>query len=389
MKYDFDKTVRREGMGNLKAHVNTEAIASKGFINYWGAEFDFKTAPAITTALSELVENGLFGFTICTDLYLNRVKWWLETQRDYLVNSDWIVPTYGTIFSLATTIRAFSEIEDYVIVLSPGYNRYISTAYNNRRRVLESKLIDDGVTYLIDFDDLQEKMSFSKSKILVLCNPNNPTGTIWKKEDLEKIDRLAFKNEITVFSDEIFADVYFNHEGVIPYSKIANINSKTITCTSLGKAFSMTGINHANAIIPNDMVRNKFCSQKKTDHFGSIDPFAHAAMLGAYTSEGANWLQSMRSYVFENYLYIKGFFKLYFPEIIVRVPEGTYVLWIDFRGLGLEKNALNNFLVNDALLMLDNGEEYGGDSRFMRMNIAAPQHEIKKSLNYLLAISAK
>jgi cystathionine beta-lyase len=387
VRYDFETTVSRKDMGNLKAAFNSERITEKGFISYWGAEFDFKTAPAILDALSKLVENGLFGYTICTDDYLNRVKWWLSSQRDYLVDKEWVIPTYGTIFSLATTIRAFTEVGDAVIVMTPGYNRYIAAAQHNGRQVIQSQLIDNGESYTIDFDDLSEKMKRPKAKILVVCNPNNPTGSIWKREDLQTIDELAVANDILVFSDEIFSEVVFEGNMVVPYSKIARTDSRNITCTSLGKAFSMTGINHANVIIPNDQVRRAFLRQRQTDHFGSIDPFAHAALVGAYTQEGADWLREMRSYVYGNYQYIDKFFREHFPKVKVRKPEGTYVLWIDFSGMKREDKALREFLFDEALFLLDTGDEYGGEAGFMRMNIAAPRHEIKKSLNYLLKVA--
>ncbi len=193
-------------------------------------------------------------------------------------------------------------------------------------------------------------MSGSRNRLLVLCNPNNPTGTIWGVKDLERIAALAERHDVLVFSDEIFAEVVFSEASIPPYHSAAGEDAECVTCGSLGKCFGLTGVNHANVVIPNAKLRERFLLQRNSDHYGSIDPFLHAALLGAYTEEGAAWLDAMVEYIWGNYLCIDFFLKEKLPIVTVLKPEGTYVLWIDFRGLGLEAGELNRFLLEEALL---------------------------------------
>ena len=373
MDFDFETPVDHRGLGNLKEEYTPQAIRAAGLPSYWGAEFDFKTAPAIIEAVRRAADNGLFGFTLMTGAYVDRVVWWFETQRRAALPSQWILPTHGVIYSLATSIRAFSKEGEGVIVLTPGYGRHRQAAERLGRRVVESRLLLEKGRYRVDFKDLETKMAAPQNRLLVLCNPNNPTGTIWGRAELETIAAMALRHGTAVFSDEIFAEVAFGGAIVPPYYSVAGAASRSVTCSSLGKSFGLTGVNHANVVIPEPAMRESFLIQRNADHYGSIDPFLHAALLGAYTEEGAAWLAAMRDYVWGNYKYIDGFFRENLPAVRVIEPEGTYVLWIDFRGLGLGPEELSRFLVEEALLCLDRGEEYGGYAGWMRMNISAPR----------------
>jgi len=384
MSYDFDTAVERSGIGNMIEEMKPQAVRDAGMASYWGAEFGFRTAPAVVNAVKKAADNGLFGFTIVTPEYLDRVVWWFERRRGAWIRPEWILPTHGVIFSLATTIRAFTEPGEAIITLTPGYRRYNQAAERLGRKVSESRLLLEKDRYYIDFEDLEAKMSGSRNRLLVLCNPNNPTGTIWGVKDLERIAALAERHDVLVFSDEIFAEVVFSEASVPPYHSVAGEDAECVTCGSLGKCFGLTGVNHANVVIPNAKLRERFLLQRNSDHYGSIDPFLHAALLGAYTEEGAAWLDAMVEYIWGNYLCIDSFLKEKLPIVTVLKPEGTYVLWIDFRGLGLETGELNRFLLEEALLFLDPGENYGGPPGYMRMNISMPRREIERSLELLL-----
>ncbi len=384
MRYDFDTAVDRSGIGNMIEEWQPPAIRDAGLTSYWGAEFGFRTAPAIVDAVRKAAENGLFGYTIATPDYLDRVVWWFENRRGTRIRPEWILPTHGVIFSLATSIRAFTEPGEAIITLTPGYRRYNQAAERLGRKVSESPLVLRNGRYHIDFEDLEARMSEAANRLLVLCNPNNPTGTIWGIHDLERIAELAGRQGVLVFSDEIFAEVVFGEASIPPYHSVAGEGAECITCGSLGKCFGLTGVNHSNVVIPNARLRERFLIQRNSDHYGSIDPFLHAALLGAYTEEGAAWLDAMLEYVWGNYLFIDSFFREHLPAVSVLKPEGTYVLWIDFRGLGLEAGELNRFLLEEALLCLDPGESYGGPAGYMRMNISVPRREIERSLELLL-----
>ncbi len=384
MEFDFDTIVDRRHIGNMIEETKPLSIRGAGLPSYWGAEFDFRTAPIVVEALRNAVDRGLMGFTLPDSAYLGRIVWWYKTQRRCSIRANWILPTHGTIFSLATAIRAFTQEGEGVIIFRPGYMRYKQAADRLRRKTVMSTLIARGGQYHVDYEDMESKMAQPENKLLALCNPNNPTGTVWGDDVLVRIAELAEKHDVLVFSDEIFAEVTFEGAYVPPYFSVAGEDSASITCGSLGKCFGLTGINHANVIIPNSEVRKRFLAQRNADHYGSIDPLHYAALMGAYSEEGAAWLNAMRAYVWENYLLVDAFFKEKMPKVSVTKPQGTYVLWIDFRGLGLGREELNRFLLDEALLCLDAGESYSGAPGFMRMNISVPRAEISRSLELLL-----
>ncbi|MDP3176454.1 MAG: aminotransferase class I/II-fold pyridoxal phosphate-dependent enzyme [Spirochaetaceae bacterium] len=384
MGYDFDTVVDRSDIGNMIEESKPRTLREAGLPSYWGAEFDFKTAPSVISAIKKAADRGLLGFTVAGPDYLGRVAWWYEEERRCPIRPEWVLPTHGTIFSLATSIRAFTKTGEGIVMLSPGYMRYRQAADRLGRKTSMSPLILHDGRYRIDFDDLESRMAKPRNKLFVLCNPNNPTGTIWDAAALARVAELAAQHGLVVFSDEIFAEVAFRGASVTPYHSAAGEGALGISCSSLGKCFGFTGVNHANVVIPNAALRDRFLAQRNADHFGSLDPILYAALMGAYTEEGAEWLGAMRDYVWGNYLLIDSFFREKMPGVSVFEPEGSYVLWIDFGGLDLGGAELKKFLVEEALLCLDAGESYGGPPEFMRMNISVPRGEIARSLDLLL-----
>ena len=390
MKYDFETIVSRQNIGNIKDVFRPKPLKDKDFISFAGAEFDFKTAPSVIEAVVQCAQNGLLGFTTCTEAYLNQVIWWMQEARTFTVNPRWIVPTNGTIFSLATALRAFTSSGDGMIMFAPEYYRYKSTALRNGRTVASCPLIQSELTYEIDFALLEELMAVPANKMLVFSNPANPIGRIWTKDELARIAILAARHDVVVFSDEIFAEVAFNGLRVTPYIEAAGEGAHCLVSTSLGKAFSFTGVNHANLIISDEATRTTFTTQRDIDHFGSIDPVLHAAMFGAYSPEGLAWLSEMVTYVHENYIFLKGWLAVNLPEIRLFDLEGSYVAWLDLSGLGLCDKGLAHFLDEQALFHMDSGDSYGGSAQFRRINIATPRQELVAALSRLAkAVAAR
>jgi len=384
MKFDFDTLVNRKSMGNMKYIISSNTIKNKGVISYAGAEMDFKTAPAITSAMIKRCDNGLFGFTVADERYLDSIVWWMKQMRQWTVDIDHIVPTYGTIHSIATMIREFTEVGDGIIVQPPVYGRYEQAATRLDRKTVYNPLKYADGHYSMDFDNLKEIMENPKNKLMILCNPHNPVGRTWHNDELTKVALLAKKYGVLVFSDEIFAEVVFNGNKTIPYSLIPEAKENCIVATALGKTFNLTGFNNANIIIANKSIRERFIKQRNAGHFGSIDPLVHAAMCSAYSQEGINWVTEMLKYLDKNIRYITDFFKENLPDVKIIKPEGTFTLWMDWNGIGLNQESLNKFLANDAYLELDIGENYGiGGVGFARMNIACPHDEIVHSMELL------
>ena len=266
-KYEFDRLVDRTGSGSLKDAYMPQAVRDAGLVSYWGAEFDFPTCPAFSEGVRACAERGLYAFTLQTGAYNERVVWWQKQMRGWDIEPGWIVPTHGTIFALATAIRLFVGEGQNLVTIHPGYRRYEQAASRQGRGCAVSQMRCENGRYALDFADLEEKLSCPENALLVVCNPNNPTGAVLSEAELRRIDAFSRQYQVPVFCDEIFAEVTLNGATISPYGKIAGADSLAITCTSLGKCMSLTGVNHANVLIPNPELRERYTRQKYADHY--------------------------------------------------------------------------------------------------------------------------
>lgn len=384
-EFDFDTLADRENIGCMKLLETPNIVKKAGLISFAGAEADFKTAPVIIDGIIRRAQNGFLGYTVPDEAYRSTICSWMRKERHWQIEPEWIVPAGGTIRSVATAIRMTIQPGEGMIVQPPVYHRYKQAADRTGRKTVYNplKLVDG--RYEMDFGHLERCMANPNNRLMILCNPHNPIGQVWRPEDLAKVARLARQYQVTVFSDEIFAETVYNGHWTQPYSEAPDAWEHAIVSTSLGKAFSLTGVNFANLIIPNRGLREAFIAQRNADHYGSIEPLAHAAMMAAYTDEGARWVRAMNDYVLDNIRLVRGFFNQYLPQVSAFESEGAFILWIDWRGLGLPQDELHVFLEEQALFLTDRGEEYGpGGEGFTRMNMASPRAEVKKVLDRLL-----
>lgn len=378
--------VDRRGIGSLQRSMTPQAVVDAGITSFGGAEMDFKTAPSIIESVRRFAEGGLYGFTLPQDGYLEAICWWMGHVRSWDVDPSWIVPAQGTIFSVAAVIRMVTEPGDAIIVQPPVYYRYEQAARRLGRRTVYNRLrlVDD--RYAMDFEDLERLMSDPRNKVLVVCNPHNPVGRVWEAGNLARIGELAERTGTIVVSDEIFAEMTFDGHVCTPYVSLPACVPTGITLTSIGKAFGTTGLNSANAIIPDPDLRERFTTQRTADHFGSIDPFAYACLKGAYTPEGLAWLEGARSYIAENYAIVRETVGGVLAPARVFPLEGTFVGWVEWRGLGLEGEELERFLTEEALLVAEPGLEYGDEcSRFTRINLAAMHDQTRAAMERLVS----
>ena len=386
----FDEKIDRRGpVIWLKDHFTPEKIHDCGMVGYAGAEFEFATCPAFCRGVEAVAKNGLFGFTLPRGEYRKAVAWWMKELRDYEVQEAWIVPTHGTIFSLATAIRLFTEPGDNLIVLAPNYNRYNQAATRLQRGTVTVRMEEENGHYSIPWDKLEEAFSKQNNRLFVLCNPNNPTGHVYRKEELERIAALSKKYQVVVFSDEIFAEIVFEGNAAIPYTKIAGPDALAISCTSMGKVFSLTGVNHANVLIENDILREAFIRQRDADHFGSVDPMVYSGMVEAYSEEGKNWVMELRDYIWKNFLFLEQFMKENLPKARVVRPQGTYVVWIDYSAYEDCWQEMDRLLREEGMFVGDEGSEYFGKDTCVRYSIAVPKAELERTLSCVKAAIAK
>ena len=380
MKYDFDTPVERKGFSNLKENMSEKTVIEAGNVSFCAGEMDFKTAPAIEKMTLKLARNGLYGYTVCDDTYRNQVCNWMQEQRGFQLQQEWIVPTLGTIHSLATAIRLLTVEGEEILVNTPFYSRYEQAARRLHRQTVKSPMLVIEGRYRLDFADMEERIRSGNIKLFVFSNPCNPTGQIYEEEELVKLKALMKKYKVSVFCDEIFAETVYGGRRVMSYCEIAGVEG-TLVATSMGKSFNLTGANHANIIIPDEKLREEFIQQRNADHYGSIDPWIYSALRGAYSTEGADWLRQMNTYVEENIRMIKAFFEKELPEVKVYGGEGAYILWMDWSSLFPTAEKLFDFLIYKAYLDLDPGNHYGEEyACYTRMCVASPRYLIEKAL---------
>lgn len=376
----------RNNIGNMKGQIEEElsggGISRKEgneLIFLSGAEMDLKTAPVIRERLSAFAGNGLYGFTIQDHAYNQAICRWMERTRSLKLSEENVVVTTGTVSAVNTAIKAFTMPDDGIVVQAPSYYRFDRAIRNQGRKVVYNPMIYEEGNYRIDFEDLRRCCEKEKNKILLLCNPHNPTGRVFTKRELADMVKLAQENNMVIFCDEIFGELVPDAE---VFCSLLTVSQKgIIVSTSLGKGFNFTGVNQANLLICDPVVKEQFLLQQKKDHIGSIDPFFYNALCAAYTEEGFLWIREVWTLIENNDRLIREFCGREMP-LIKPVPlQGGFILWLDMRALGLDDVSLQHFMEQEANVFGDPGREYGtGGEGFYRLQIAATEEKIRRML---------
>ena len=369
MNFDFETQVDRSEIGNLKESITDPSLLQAGIPAMNAAEMDYLTAPSLIESVKRMADRGILGFTMQDEAYNRTVCRWMQAVRNWQIHPNWIVPALGTIFTVATAIRLTTREGEGVIVQTPVYYRYEQAATRLGRRTVHNRLKIHNGRYEMDFEDLEEKMSQPDNRLLVLCNPQNPIGCVWSRETLERVAALSARYQVTVLSDEIFAEQVYDKNRVTPYVDIPTGRPYAITVTSLGKAFNCTGVNHANVIIPDPDLRGRFIQQRNRDHYGSMGPMEYAAVMGAYSADGQQWLEAQRAYLECNAHEIRNFFAANMPQVTLYPIEGSTVCWSDWSCTGLAGEELEHWLVEQALVQAENGSVYAPEcGAMLRLN---------------------
>lgn len=371
MKFDFETLVQRNNSSLIESLMTPEILAA-GNVSFTGAEPLYATAPAICQAVSRMARNGRFGYTLMDDVYRRSVFDWMGHVRQFEIKTEWIVPTLGTIHSLAVAIRQLTAEHESILVTPPVYNRYLQAATRLNRKTVKCPLKQTGDRYQMDFAAIERAMSRDDVKLFVLCNPHNPIGQIWTDGELRELAILAKRHGVVVFSDEIFAENSLGDRLCPCYLTIPEAADNCIVATSLGKAFGTTGFNHANMLIPDKKLREDFIDRRDREHYGSMDPVAYESLLGAYSKEGQTWLMASNNVIANNINVVKDYFAQHLPDVPVYGGEGGYIIWMDWRNRFSSESALMEFLHCKAFLHLDAGSHYGSPEGYARMSLACP-----------------
>lgn len=377
MKYDFDKQIPRRGTDSYK----WDSAKSGDVLPMWVADMDFHTAPAIVDALCRRVQHGIFGYTRVPDSYYKAITDWFERRHSWAINREWIIYTSGVVPAVSAIIKALTVPGDKVLVQTPVYNCFFSSIRNNGCEIVTSPLVHTDNTFTIDYDDLEKKVADPKMKVMLLCNPHNPVGRIWRREELIRIGKICIRHEVTVVSDEIHCELVFPGHTYTPFASISDeFLRHSVTCISPSKAFNIAGLQIANIICADACRRTQIDRAINDNEVCDVNPFGVIATQSAY-NEGEEWLNQLIQYLHANYLYMQEFCREHLPNFPITLLEGTYLVWMDCRTLGIPSEDIEQQLVDKTGLWLNAGTMYGVEGEgFMRWNIACPRATLMEGL---------
>ncbi|MGG1879657.1 pyridoxal phosphate-dependent aminotransferase [Paenibacillus cisolokensis] len=382
---NFDLAIDRNRTSCEKWDNRQAVFGNPDALPMWVADMDFAAPPAVIKALHERVEHGVFGYTYPPVSYKESIVDWMQTRHNWSIQPEWIQNCPGVVPALSLLVESFTEPGDQVMIQTPVYPPFYQVVKEHGRELITNPLIqnEDG-SYVMDFDHLEQSLSGGQVKMLILCSPHNPVGRVWTREELSRLAELCIRYDVLVVSDEIHSDLVFEPSKHVPYAALseeAALNS--IICTAPSKTFNIAGLNTANMIIPNEQHRSKFRKALKRYALGSITPLGAAATEAAYR-EGGEWLDTLLDYIRGNMEHVHRYASEHLPEVKLSLPESTYLLWLDFRKLGMDSDELNRFLVHEAKLGLNKGSTFGDEGEgFMRMNVACTRATVQEALSRL------
>lgn len=373
--YDFDVSNDRRKTNSLKWDVAEHELP------LWVADMDFQTAPAVIEALEKRVKIGIFGYNIVPDTWKEAIQGWWSKRHHFNIENDWIIFCTGVVPAITCAVKRMTNTGDNVLVQTPVYDIFFHSIENHGRHVLESKLNYNGEQYHIDFDDLEAKLSNPLTTMMILCNPHNPVGKIWDKEELKRIGELCKKHHVVVLSDEIHCDLTEPGCEYIPFASVSDICSEiSITCISASKSFNLAGLQSAAVVIPDEAIRQKMERGLNSDEIAEPNCFATDAVIAAFT-KGEEWLDELRNYLFENKRFVVDYLEKENSQIKLVPSKATYLLWMDCRKISENATELCQFIRKETGLYLSPGFQYRGDgNHFIRMNIACPRKHLEDAL---------
>ncbi len=384
MPVDFDTVPNRRGTNCFKYDFAREMGMPEDVLPLWVADMDFPTAPAVLERLHALAEHGIFGYTGVKDAYFSAVHNWYAQRFGWETQRSWLVTTPGVVFAIAIAIRAFTQKGDAILIQQPVYYPFANKVTENDRQLVVNPLVLKNGRYEMDFADMERKIVDYHVKMLLLCSPHNPVGRVWTKEELLRVGEICQKHGVLVVSDEIHADfIYAGHTHRVFASVKSEFADFTITCTAPSKTFNLAGLQNSNIFISNRQLRHAYKKELSACGCGGTNCMGMAACQAAYEA-GADWLEQLKQYLAGNLAYIRQFLREKLPEIALIEPEGTYLVWLDLRKLGLTEQQQRQLIVQDAKLWLDTGTLFGqGGEGFERINIACPRTTIEQAMQRL------
>ena len=378
MQYNFDHPVSRRGSDSMKWAVGENELPM------WVADMDFEAAPEIRAALQRRLDHGIFGYDDLSDAWYEAYMGWWKDRHGLAIEKDWLIFSVGVVASISSLVRKLTTPNENVLIQTPVYNIFFNSIVNNGARVLESPLVFNGQGYEIDFADLERKLADPQTTLMILCNPHNPVGRIWSREELARIGALCKKHHVTVISDEIHCDLTEPGKAYVPFASVDEVcRDLSITCVAPTKAFNLAGLHTSAVIAPDPVLRHKAWRALNTDEVAEPGTFAVPAAVAAFT-KGGPWLDALRAYVWENRRTVEAYAARYLPGVRVIPGEATYLLWVDVHALTTDVRDWTRRLRAETGLYVTPGTAYGQTGEgFFRWNMACPRSSVEDGLERL------
>lgn len=382
--YDFDKIIDRKGTDSLKFDCAKLRGKKGDELSLWVADMDFPVAQPITDALQRRVDHGIYGYTEVQSDYFEVVKNWFVKNFSWEPKKGTLVKTPGVVYAIAMAVKAFSKEGDGVIIQQPVYYPFSEMILSNNRKLINSPLVIKDGRYEINFEDFEKKIVENQVKLFILCSPHNPVGRVWSKEELKRIGDICIKHNVVIFSDEIHADfVYPGNKHTVFASLGEEYAANSVIATAPSKSFNIAGLQVSNIFIENKKLKDAFKNEIVKSGYSQMNTMGLVAARAAYES-GQEWLDAVREYIKGNLDFLRDYLKENIPQVKLIEPEGTYLVWVDLRELGLTEEEREDLIVNKAKLWIDSGAMFGVDGEgFERFNIACPREYLKMALDSL------
>lgn len=384
MEYDFSRPTDRRGTDSYKWDSAPEA----DIIPLWVADMDFETFPGITEALQRRVAHGIFGYTRVPETYYEAVCRWFEKRHGWHINREDIIYTSGVVPAVSAVIKALTLPGDQVIVQGPVYNCFFSSIRNNGCEMVSNSLIynKEELRYEIDFDDLERKLAHERARLMLICNPHNPGGRVWTRDELTHVAELCRKYGVRVVSDEIHCELTLYDNEYVPFGSLPDeLSRSSITCCSPSKAFNIAGLQIANIVCRDAEVRNRIDRAININEVCDVNPFGVIALQAAYSDEGYEWLTQLRAYISANYDLLRERFARELPKCKVMRMEGTYLAWIDCSELHIPSDEIEEMLMHENKVWVNAGSMYGAEgAAFIRINMACTSELLNEGITRIV-----
>lgn len=384
MDYNFDQIVDRRNTNSLKYDFATERGKPADILPLWVADMDFSVPREVQEAINQVVSHGIFGYSEVKKDYFEVVHDWFYRHFGWDTKEDWLIKSPGVVFALTMAVKALTKEGDGVMIQQPVYYPFSEMIRLNNRKLVVNSLVYQDHQYFIDFDDFEAKINKNGVKLFLLCNPHNPVGRVWTKEELIRLGEICLKYQVIVISDEIHCDFTYPGYQHIVFSNICEeFAQNTITCTAPSKSFNLAGLQVSNIFIQNEDLRGKLKLEIAKSGYSQLNTLGLAACKAAY-QYGEPWLVQLKAYLLGNLNFVREYLAEKLPKIKLIEPQGTYLIWLDFNELQLSRKELEELIVHKAKLWLDPGHIFGPEGEgFERINIACQRQTLVKALEQL------